>query len=154
DWSAEDWSAEDWSAEDWSAEDWSAEDSPAADPASAVRRLESGDVLPESSRRHSPDRVGSPTIVISRCSSEDITAWGSRAVASADTSHRPSFVMAIGTMSYLDLSIALMTDSADRSETSCSPERPPNITPTRSFEFGVRAAVASSAESFFTVRFP
>src|SRR5882672_4354240 len=41
--------------------------------------------------------------------------------------------MAIGTISYLPRSRALITDSAERSETSCSPERPPKITPTLSF---------------------
>src|SRR5438477_9209259 len=41
--------------------------------------------------------------------------------------------MPIGTTSYFDRSIDVRIDSADRSDTSCSPERPPKITPTRSF---------------------
>jgi hypothetical protein len=64
---------------------------------------------------------------------EDITASGSSAAAFAEINQRPSLVMPIGTTSYLALSIALMTDSADRSDTSCSPERPPKITPILSF---------------------
>src|SRR6266446_8864069 len=64
---------------------------------------------------------------------EDITASGSSAAAFADINQRPSLVMPIGTTSYLALSIALMTDSADRRDTSCSPERPPKITPILSF---------------------
>jgi hypothetical protein len=39
--------------------------------------------------------------------------------------------MPIGTISYLDLSSALITDAADTSDTSCSTDRPPKITPTR-----------------------
>src|SRR5262249_40722148 len=62
-----------------------------------------------------------------------MTALGSRLVASLEASHLPWLVMAIGTISYLPRSRALMTDSAERSETSCSPERPPKITPTLSF---------------------
>src|SRR6266516_4656291 len=41
--------------------------------------------------------------------------------------------MPIGTTSYFERSMDLRIDSADRSETSCSPERPPKITPTRIF---------------------
>src|SRR2546421_12126061 len=58
---------------------------------------------------------------------------GKRRVASDGESHFPSFVMAIGTTSYLSASIASITARAERTETSCSPERPPKITPTRSF---------------------
>src|SRR6266850_4553640 len=64
---------------------------------------------------------------------EDITASGISDAAFVDINQRPSLVMPIGTTSYLALSIALMTDSADRRDTSCSPERPPKITPTLSF---------------------
>src|SRR5262249_23302266 len=39
----------------------------------------------------------------------------------------------MGTTSYLSWLIALRTDAADSSETSCSPLRPPNRTPTLSF---------------------
>src|SRR5579862_3893341 len=41
--------------------------------------------------------------------------------------------MPTGTTSYLLLSIALRTEAAESRETSCSPLRPPNRTPTRSF---------------------
>jgi hypothetical protein len=39
-------------------------------------------------------------------------------------------VIPIGTGSYLSGSSPRITDAADASETSCSPERPPNNTPT------------------------
>jgi hypothetical protein len=39
----------------------------------------------------------------------------------------------MGTTACLSLSIALRTDAADRSETSCSPLRPPSKMPTQSF---------------------
>ena len=41
--------------------------------------------------------------------------------------------MAMGTIVYLSESAASMTARAERKETSCSPERPPKITPIRSF---------------------
>ena len=41
----------------------------------------------------------------------------------------------MGTTSYLDLSIASITERAERTDTSCSPDRPPKIMPTRSFFF-------------------
>src|SRR3974377_2274511 len=41
--------------------------------------------------------------------------------------------MPIGTTSYFFLSMAFSTEAADSSDTSCSPLRPPNNTPTRSF---------------------
>src|ERR1700693_3717060 len=41
--------------------------------------------------------------------------------------------MPIGTTSYLFLLMALKTDAAESRETSCSPLRPPNRMPTRSF---------------------
>jgi hypothetical protein len=41
--------------------------------------------------------------------------------------------MPIGTTSYFEESIAFITEAADNSETSCSPLRPPNKTPTRVF---------------------
>src|SRR5881409_2172156 len=44
--------------------------------------------------------------------------------------------MPIGTTSYLFRSRALRTDSADLNDTSCSPDRPPKITPTRIFFIG------------------
>src|SRR5947207_12190282 len=72
-------------------------------------------------------------IATDRFAPDDITAAGSKAVASFDLSQRPSLVIPIGTTSYLVLSIELMMDSADLSDTSCSPERPPKITPILSF---------------------
>jgi hypothetical protein len=53
--------------------------------------------------------------------------------AAAGPSQFPSFVIAIGTTSYFVLSIASMTERAERTDTSCSPDRPPKITPMRSF---------------------
>src|SRR4029453_8093104 len=44
----------------------------------------------------------------------------------------PSFSMRIGTGSYRVRSILANTDAAEASETSCSPDRPPYSTPTRS----------------------
>src|SRR5262249_40260393 len=43
----------------------------------------------------------------------------------------PSFEMPMGTGSYLSGSSPRITDAAEASETSCSPLRPPNRTPTR-----------------------
>src|SRR6266571_4298848 len=56
-----------------------------------------------------------------------------RFCASPAVSQRPSLVMPMGTTSYLFLSMALRTDAAESSETSCSPLRPPNRIPTRVF---------------------
>ena len=56
----------------------------------------------------------------------------SRASASRAVTHRPAFVMPIGTTSYFTRSIARKIEAALSSETSCSPLRPPNNTPTRS----------------------
>ncbi len=54
-------------------------------------------------------------------------------VASAAASQWPSLVMPIGTTSNFLRSIAFRIEAAESSETSCSPLRPPNRTPTRSF---------------------
>src|SRR5204862_6353550 len=61
---------------------------------------------------------------------------GNNSAAAAGASQFPSLVIAMGMTSYFDLSIASMTELAERIETSCSPERPPKITPMRSF-FGM-----------------
>src|SRR5271163_1969617 len=47
------------------------------------------------------------------------------------TSHRPSFEIPIGTASYFSGSSARITEAAEASDTSCSPERPPKSTPMR-----------------------
>src|SRR2546421_560642 len=47
--------------------------------------------------------------------------------------HFPSLLMKYSTISYFERSIAFMIDSADLSEISCSPLRPPKMTATRSF---------------------
>src|SRR5277367_4693066 len=47
------------------------------------------------------------------------------------TSHRPSFEIPIGTASYFSGSSAPITEAAEASDTSCSPERPPKSTPMR-----------------------
>src|SRR4030042_5281873 len=57
----------------------------------------------------------------------------SNASAWEELTHRPSWVIPMGTTSYFSVSSALMTDVAETSETSCSPERPPKMTPTLSF---------------------
>ena len=48
-------------------------------------------------------------------------------------SHFPVREMAIGTTSYFFLSIASITEAAERVDISCSPDLPPKTTPTRSF---------------------
>src|SRR6202030_854566 len=49
--------------------------------------------------------------------------------ASCSRYHRPSRPIPIGTISYRFGSIADITVSAERSEISCSPDRPPKSTP-------------------------
>ena len=85
-------------------------------------------------------RDGSPTIATSSVELPsccfDNSRWalaGNNSAAAAGASQFPSFVIAMGMTSYFDLSIASMTERAERIETSCSPERPPKITPMRSF---------------------
>src|SRR3989442_5101855 len=58
-------------------------------------------------------------------------SWG----GSTPRSQEPSLVMPMGTTSYLSLSRLAMTDAAEASETSCSPERPPKMMPMRIFFF-------------------
>src|SRR5882724_8985920 len=53
-------------------------------------------------------------------------------MGSPPTSQRPSRVIPIGTTSNRAPSMAAITEAALASDTSCSPERPPNTTPTRS----------------------
>src|SRR4029077_15688836 len=69
--------------------------------------------------------------------------------ASPAVSQRPSLVIPMGTTSYLLLSMALTTDAAESSDTSCSPLRPPNRTPTRNFfitfQCGCSGCFASNA---------
>ena len=45
-------------------------------------------------------------------------------------SHVPSRLIPIAATSYLERSSAPITDLADSSDTSCSPDRPPRTTPT------------------------
>src|SRR5262245_34047605 len=58
-----------------------------------------------------------------------VRSWRDR----SGLSHLPELSIAIGTTSYLLLSICSITVFAERTAISCSPERPPKITPTRSF---------------------
>src|SRR5881296_2538238 len=51
---------------------------------------------------------------------------------SPPTTQRPSRPIPMGTTIWPRCSSAAITEAADASETSCSPERPPKITPTRS----------------------
>src|SRR3954462_12818120 len=61
-----------------------------------------------------------------------IVSLGARAfMGFPEESQRPSWVMPMGTTSYFCGSKDCRTDSADRSDTSCSPERPPNRTAIR-----------------------
>src|SRR5262245_57408305 len=67
-----------------------------------------------------------------------VSAWRAASAASArngrpPTSRRPSLPRPMGTSSNRLRSIAAITEAAPASETSCSPERPPKTTPTRSF---------------------
>src|SRR6266498_3378014 len=90
-----------------------------------------------------PRREGSPTMATSPSRSSNFdgnearVSAGRSLAACAGPSHFPSRVMATGTMSYLSGSSASMTERAERIDTSCSPERPPKITPMRSF-LGIR----------------
>ena len=60
-------------------------------------------------------------------------AWEARARrGSPPTTQRPSRPMPMGTTVWPRCSSAAITDAAEASETSCSPDRPPKITPTRS----------------------
>src|SRR5215831_1320897 len=61
---------------------------------------------------------------------------------SPPTSQRPSLVIPMGTMAWPRRSSAAMTDAAEARETSCSPDRPPKITPTR------KAAMTDSSSAF------
>src|ERR1035441_6812635 len=63
--------------------------------------------------------------------------------AGSAVSHRPSFVMPMGTTSYFVLSIAFKTDAADSNDTSCSPLRPPKRMPTRSFAMPFQSGARS-----------
>jgi len=64
------------------------------------------------------------------------SSFGSASAASAGSAlspaiQRPCLVMPIGTISYFVRSSASITALADTSETSCSPDWPPNRTPMR-----------------------
>src|SRR6266705_4481504 len=54
---------------------------------------------------------------------------------SVPSSQPPSLVIPIGTTSYFSLSRFAITEVAEASDTSCSPERPPKTSPTRIFCF-------------------
>src|SRR5580693_40668 len=63
--------------------------------------------------------------------SPDFSTSANNFIELVPTSQRPSFEMPIGTASYFSGSSAPITEAAEASETSCSPERPPNSTPMR-----------------------
>src|SRR5271156_711192 len=63
--------------------------------------------------------------------SPDFSTSASNFIEPVPTSQRPSFEIPIGTASYFSGSSARITDAAETSETSCSPERPPKSTPMR-----------------------
>src|SRR3569833_2018978 len=62
-----------------------------------------------------------------------LSSPSSKQCASAEPSKRPSFVIPIGTTSNFVRAIAFKIEAAESNDTSCSPLRPPNKTPTRSF---------------------
>jgi hypothetical protein len=64
-------------------------------------------------------------------------------MGSPPTSQRPSRLMPIGTTSKRVGSMAAITEAALASDTSCSPERPPKTTPTRSFPLWAINSVVS-----------
>ena len=82
---------------------------------------------PQGLRREDAWKVQAPALLF---------PFSKRSACSA-VSQRPSFVIPIGTTSYLFLSIAFRTDAADSRDTSCSPLRPPNRMPTRIFAFAI-----------------
>src|SRR5687767_11192244 len=81
----------------------------------------------------SPSKAMSPVVAVAEELSSGCTAAGRSRAESAGGSHFPSFVIAIGTTSNFFRSILSMIARAERMEISCSPDRPPKITPTRSF---------------------
>jgi hypothetical protein len=68
-----------------------------------------------------------------RAGSSDWLLAGNMLAASGGDSHFPPRDMAIGRTSYFLRSIDSITEAAERTDTSCSPDLPPKITPTRSF---------------------
>ena len=57
----------------------------------------------------------------------------SPSAARSGSVQRPSFSMRIGIGSYLSRSMCLKIDAAEVTDTSCSPDRPPKMIPTRNF---------------------
>src|SRR5688500_15250381 len=62
-----------------------------------------------------------------------MSSCGAETPMSRKVRHCPSCVMPTGTMAYFEASRAPMTLSAERSDTSCSPDLPPKRTAIRSF---------------------
>src|SRR5580658_2101776 len=63
--------------------------------------------------------------------SPDFSTSANSFIELVPTNQRPSFEIPIGTASYFSGSSARITEAAEASDTSCSPERPPNSTPMR-----------------------
>src|SRR5271156_4049688 len=63
--------------------------------------------------------------------SPDFSTSAGNFIERVPTNQRPSFEIPIGTASYFSGSSARITEAAEASETSCSPERPPKSTPMR-----------------------
>src|SRR5580704_893833 len=63
--------------------------------------------------------------------SPDFSTSANNFIELVPTNQRPSFEIPIGTGSYFSGSSARITEAAEASETSCSPERPPKSTPMR-----------------------
>src|SRR5690606_30103671 len=77
-----------------------------------------------------PARVGSATKVTGVPSPRARPSVGSP-WAGSNRNHRPALLMPTGMTSYRVRSMAFMMERADRRETSCSPDLPPNKTATR-----------------------
>ena len=93
-------------------------------------------------------------------SAVNATCWPERSTsgsifcADPPASQRPALVIPIGTASYRSGSSARITEAAEASDTSCSPERPPKITPTRSRFFSDVMSCARLVRVCYRIFFP
>ena len=85
------------------------------------------------SRRHTALRLAARAFKALPPPAVALVPLASMCCASSASSQWPVLAMPMGTTSYFFLSMAARTEAAERSETSCSPERPPKMIPTRSF---------------------
>src|SRR5450759_4235321 len=82
------------------------------------------------------------------CSAAPSPPRSSRASGSPFSSQRPLWVMPRGATSYLSRSSAAMIERAEASDTWCSPERPPKITPTRSLRFMCKLSLVTHVAGY------